>query len=47
MIMSIEDKMMDASMNRSASMGSGDISSELLNQQLSEVRLDKAGFQET
>ena len=44
MIMSIEDKMMDASMNRSASMGSGDISSELLNQQLSEVRLDKAGF---
>ena len=31
----------DASMNHSGSMGSQEISSELLNQQLSDVRLDK------
>ena len=41
MIISIEDKMMDNTMNMSAGSSSENISSELLNQQLAEVRLDK------
>ena len=41
MIMSIEDKLMENTMNMSHGSSSDNISSELLNQQLSEVRLDK------